>query len=179
MQMQQRQVETHTRRVRRRVCSWWSTADDGLLRTLMLALVALVVLQIASRRVLVTPIPWTAELSRFTMIWLTFWGAASCVRTNRHVSFDALRRRARRGSFLRLVLDGFVLVCTACLMAAILVLGIEWSISVAQSGQGAVTFDLPIFVVGLVIPVSALASLIYVGIEGWKTCRRKWGESDG
>ncbi len=63
-------------------------ASVGLLVTIFLA----VCLQIVYRYVLRTPLQWTDELARYSLVWLTFIAAAFVMARNRHIAVDVLTK---------------------------------------------------------------------------------------
>lgn len=61
---------------------------DGLALFLFVVLIILATLQILFRYVFMYPLPWTEELARFTLVWVTFLGAASATRRKLHLAVD-------------------------------------------------------------------------------------------
>jgi TRAP-type C4-dicarboxylate transport system permease small subunit len=49
--------------------------------------------QVIFRYVLAVPLSWTEELSRYSMIWLTFIAGAMCIRSNSHYVIDILLKK--------------------------------------------------------------------------------------
>lgn len=56
--------------------------------TLLLALLAAVLTQIVSRYVFRAPLPWTDEIARFLLVWMTFIAAAYVMAERLHVAVD-------------------------------------------------------------------------------------------
>ncbi len=82
---------------------------DGFNLILFILLIILAATQVLFRYVLQYPLPWTEELARFTLVWVTFLGAASVTRRKLHLAVDffvsKLPPRTRRAiSFLFYVL---------------------------------------------------------------------------
>lgn len=61
---------------------------DGFTIVLFVALIILASLQILFRYVLRYPLPWTEEMARFVLVWVTFLGAASACRRKLHLAVD-------------------------------------------------------------------------------------------
>lgn len=55
---------------------------------LLAALLIAVMLQVVSRYVFQSPLPWTDEVSRFLLVWLTFIAAAWVMSERMHVTVD-------------------------------------------------------------------------------------------
>jgi TRAP-type C4-dicarboxylate transport system permease small subunit len=55
---------------------------------LFVLLLLLAVTQVLFRYMLMIPLPWTEELARFTLVWVTFLGAASVTRRKLHIAVD-------------------------------------------------------------------------------------------
>lgn len=61
---------------------------DGFNLFLFIILVILAAMQVLFRYGLQYPLPWTEELARFTLVWVTFLGAASVTRRKLHLAVD-------------------------------------------------------------------------------------------
>jgi len=61
---------------------------EGVNLLLFALLLILAVTQVLFRYVLMIPLPWTEELARFTLVWVTFLGAASVTRRKLHLAVD-------------------------------------------------------------------------------------------
>lgn len=55
---------------------------------LLIAMSAIVLLQVIGRYILTNPFIWTEELTRLLMIWLTFIAAAAVTRRGMHIAVD-------------------------------------------------------------------------------------------
>jgi TRAP-type C4-dicarboxylate transport system permease small subunit len=61
---------------------------DGFNLFLFIVLIILATAQVLFRYVIQYPLPWTEELARFTLVWVTFLGAASVTRRKLHLAVD-------------------------------------------------------------------------------------------
>ena len=61
---------------------------EGFNLFLFVLLLLLAVTQVLFRYMLMIPLPWTEELARFTLVWVTFLGAASVTRRKLHIAVD-------------------------------------------------------------------------------------------
>jgi TRAP-type C4-dicarboxylate transport system permease small subunit len=132
--------------------------ESAVLVAIMIALFGLVVLQVGAR-IAGYPPPWTEEAGRYLMVWLMFFGAAVCVRYDEHVGFPLLADML--GGWMTVALRRFANFVTLLLMLLILVQGAYWMIGLAGLGQRAITFNLPIYWVGLAVPVGGLLGSVY------------------
>ncbi|MDU4961822.1 MAG: TRAP transporter small permease [Sporomusaceae bacterium] len=57
---------------------------------LILIMCVSVFAQVLFRYVFAVPLSWTEEISRYSLIWLTFIAGAMCIRTNSHYVIDVL-----------------------------------------------------------------------------------------
>lgn len=128
-------------------------AESLVLIAIMAALFALVTLQVGARLAEQPPV-WTEEVSRYLMVWLMLFGAAVCIRHDEHVGFtllaDSLGPRVGRA------LRRFAYGVTFALMLILLFVGGSWVAGLIRSGQRTITFDFPIYWVGLALPVAGL-----------------------
>ena len=67
-----------------------NTALDYSSILFFISLFVFVTLQVILRYVFSNPLSWTEELSRFSMIWLTYIGAIIAMRENKHIIIDIL-----------------------------------------------------------------------------------------
>ncbi len=70
------------------VASWFNRILDDTALVLFILVLAVASLQVISRYVLVTPLPWTEEIARFLLVWVTFLGAASITRRKLHITVE-------------------------------------------------------------------------------------------
>jgi TRAP-type C4-dicarboxylate transport system permease small subunit len=75
--------------------SFWASLGTRLIRFLdgfnlflFIVLIILAAAQVLFRYVIQYPLPWTEELARFTLVWVTFLGAASVTRRKLHLAVD-------------------------------------------------------------------------------------------
>ncbi|MBN8956942.1 MAG: TRAP transporter small permease [Rhizobiales bacterium] len=145
--------------------TWWARfdrimerAEAIVLMTIMFILFVLVTLQVLAR-LSDEPPTWTEEVSRYLMVWLTFFGAAVCIRYNEHVGFTLLAESlgGKSGDVLRRLAQ----LATFVLMIVLFIQGALWVRTVIASGQTMITFELPIYWVGLALPVAGLIGAIH------------------
>lgn len=75
---------------------------------LLVGMLGLVILQVVSRYVFDTPLTWTEELARFTLLWLAFVSAGFVMARRIHIAVDLVASRlSRRGA---VVMDTFALL---------------------------------------------------------------------
>ena len=57
--------------------------EEIFLVVLMVAAVVIVAIQIVSRKITETPVPWSEEIARYLFLWLTWVGAAFATKEHR------------------------------------------------------------------------------------------------
>lgn len=67
---------------------WIISFMEGFNLFLFVLLLILTITQVLFRYMLMIPLPWTEELARFTLVWVTFLGAASVTRRKLHIAVD-------------------------------------------------------------------------------------------
>jgi TRAP-type transport system small permease protein len=83
---------------------------------LMAALAGLTLFQIVSRYVLATPFPWTEELARYSMVWLTFVSAALVMSQGRHIAVTAIGDRFGGRVRIAMYVFAHLLVVAVCVV---------------------------------------------------------------
>lgn len=104
---------------------------------------------------------WTEELSRYSMIWMTFLGAAYAVSTRAHIGMELIVERAR--GIMKQVLIVVAALFSGIFFIMMIVKGYELSIRVME--QSSAVLQIPMGVVYLVIPISGVVlfvNLLYV-----------------
>lgn len=91
-------------------------AIDLVLAALLMAMTAVVFIQVVFRYVLDAALPWPEETARIMVVWLSFLGAYMAMRERKHIGFSVLveklppRFRAVVGVIGRLLVIGFLAV---------------------------------------------------------------------
>ncbi len=140
--------------------SWADRLLGAAVVILLSAICVTLLLQVIMRYFFGAPLPWSAELSRYLFVWLTFLGAALAYRLSAHIGVDVLAEYlSRRFSAVPAhVLNGAIRGIVMLFLIAFLVGGV----SLVQQTTGQVTPGLQISMawVYLAIPVSSLIMIL-------------------
>ena len=146
--------------------SYWNRLDrilgriEKVLLSAMLAVMIMVAfLQIVLRNFFNTGLPWGDSFVRYLVLWVGFIGAALATREGSHINIDILSRWLPGVSKTvnRLLVHLF-----SCLICAILTYASLVFIRNERLLGGTVFFDLPVWLLQLVLPVTfALMTLRY------------------
>lgn len=93
--------------------------------TLLVATLALIVLQVVSRYVFNSPFSWTEELARFALLWFTFVSAGFVMARRIHIAVDLLASKLGRTGTI--VLDTFALTAVVAAAGVMAVAGAEFA----------------------------------------------------
>jgi TRAP-type C4-dicarboxylate transport system permease small subunit len=140
---------------------------DGVLRVVIVALMLVMVgvgfLQVVGRYLVVLnwQLGWTEEVSRLTLVWTTFLGAALLQRNGTQIRLTLVSRGLGAGGrlVLRIVQD--------LVMIGFLAVLAHQSVGVVQAGLGQVTPGLqaPAAIFSASLLVSAVAMLAYTAVD--------------
>lgn len=123
----------------------------GILIALMVVLVISVFCQITFR-FFDYSIAWTEELSRYSMIWMTFLGAAYAVAARAHIGMELLVDRMEG-----LIKKVFIMLSAAvCLVFFVLMVVKGLELSMRVMNQPSAVLQIPMGIVYSVIPISGL-----------------------
>lgn len=126
---------------------------------LLIGMVVVVLLQIVYRYVLAAPLSWSEEISRYLLVWVSFFGAAVAVKHRGHFGLglsDLILPSALRvpvSLLIDLVILAFVVLVLIGQGAKFLAVG---------KGQGSPMLNMPMIYVYLAIPTSGLAMAYYL-----------------
>lgn len=138
---------------------------DGVEATMMVVSMGLVTVvitvQVALRYFFNESLSWAEELTRYTIVWMSFIGASMGVRRGGHISVDLLATMVRPA--LRRPLLAISAGLGLCFALGMLVYGSELFLQALRTGQVSSAMRMPMFVVYSVFPVSATLLLIRFG----------------
>lgn len=131
-----------------------------LLVLLMVAMVADVTWQVASRFLLRAPSSFTEELAGFLLIWIGLLGAAYALRTRAHLGIDLLTERLTGGAKRGAVIIAHTLVLLFAL--AVMVVGGLRLVQLAfQLDQISAVMGLRMGYVYLAVPLAGLLMVVF------------------
>lgn len=121
-----------------------------------LSLMGIVVfIQVVLRYIFDTGIPWAEELARYLMVWAGFLGGSLATRERRHIVVDIIPKIMREGSTPQILLIKFTYLITAGFCFFLFYIGYNFLSSQITIGRVSQSMHIPIWIVQLVIPLSA------------------------
>lgn len=70
--------------------AWLIDAERFVAGALLIAIFGMIIFQVFTRYVLNMPLPWSEEVARLMVVWLTFVGAGFVASRNAHIAVDIL-----------------------------------------------------------------------------------------
>ena len=125
--------------------------------TALSGMTILYALSILSRYVTKTSMPWTDELVRFLFIWATFLGTSIGVRRGAHLGVSVVQNllpSSGKKTFTILITLCCVFTCAVLVWNGAAMVHLQFTM-----GQRSSQLGIPIYWVGLAIPVGLLLSL--------------------
>lgn len=141
----------------------------GILCTCALIIVAFV--QVFWRYVLGNALSWPEELSLMLFLWMSYIGVSMAMKKEAHLRVDAfiMLMPKRIQHLLHLVcLGGSIAIC-----GVIARLSFDTAMKIMSRGQTAISFDLPIWVVWIGIPLCFALTTLQAGRRFWQTFRNR------
>lgn len=136
---------------------------EGYCCAVMLAAMSVVVfLQVIFRFIIKASLPWSEELSRYLLVYITYFGCAYGIKSGAHLGVEAfvliLPKKLQRFLNILVQLGGMVV----CLL--ILKFGADIVASQMQSGQLSPAMRLPMWTIYSAIPIGmAFCVIRYIG----------------
>lgn len=137
---------------------------EGYCCAVMLAVMSVVVfMQVVFRFLIKSSLPWSEELSRYLLVYITYFGCAYGIKTGAHLGVEAfvliLPKAVQR--FLNIVVQlGGLAVCLL-----IMKFGADIVRAQMQSGQLSPAMRLPMWTIYSAIPLGMAFCVIRYGIE--------------
>lgn len=119
-------------------------------------LISVSVLQIFSRYILNHSFPWTEEIGRYSFVYLTFIGAAICIRNEMNINLDLLTKRLPKsaGAILEMAVEVSIILFLFLLIY-------QGSVICQKTAkQVSAALRLPMVIFYLSIPLGAMFMLI-------------------
>jgi len=124
----------------------------------MILMSIVVFIQVVFRFIIKSSLPWSEELSRYLLVWVTFLGGAYGVRKGAHIGIEAfsllLPKKAQK------LLSIFVMILCVALCFAIFVHGISIVNTQLEKGQLSPAMRIPIGYMYAAIPVGMVVFII-------------------
>ena len=137
---------------------------EGYCCAVMLAVMSVVVfLQIIFRFVIRASLPWSEELSRYLLVYITYFGCAYGIKTGAHLGVEAfvlILPKTVQKAINVLVQIGGLVVCVL-----ILKFGADIVFSQMQSGQLSPAMRLPMWTIYSAIPIGMAFCVIRYAVE--------------
>ena len=106
-------------------------------------------------------LPWSEELARFFLIWLTFLGCSLAIKQDSHLNVDFFVNMAPQK--VKLVIGLFVKFLMIVFFGILLVYGIK--LSIAAMNTPSTSLQWPMGAIYMVLPVSGIISIYYVVMQ--------------
>ncbi len=126
----------------------------------MLGLALIVALQVVSRLLKIS-LPWTEELARFLLVWLTFLGCALAIYRKSHLSVNFLVEMMPEK--LKRACNFFTRAVMLAFFTTLLVYGVR--LSALSMGNLSTSLGWPMGAVYAVLPFSALLADYYIMLD--------------
>lgn len=122
----------------------WSFLEEAVAVGLLIAITAVVLLQVVGRYVLTNPFIWTEEVTRLLLIWLAYLAGAAVTRNGLHIAVDMFLRAlpSRR----RVVVSGLGECVTAASFAWLVWLGQELAFQLGTMPLAATRWPMAVIV---------------------------------
>lgn len=133
-------------------------ATEVIVATLLAAMAAALLLEVALRYGLGISLPWTSEFARYAMIWITFFGAALAIREREHIQVTFFIRLLPRPMWKYSLI--FINVALMAFVAAL----IRYSVTIvaAEMSMRTAALNIPFGVVVAALPLSGILMLVYL-----------------
>lgn len=127
------------------------TVEKWLFVFLMSLMTVVVTLQVIFRYVIHSSLPWSEELSRYCMVFVTYIGVSAGLRIGTHTCVDFLVIILPKKAQFWMVALGHVI--TLAIVAAFTVIGVRLSLDMMAHGQMTAGLHIPMWIPYSIIPV--------------------------
>lgn len=134
------------------------TIEKWMFVFLMSLMTIVVTLQVFFRYVIHSSLPWSEELSRYCMVFVTYIGVSAGLRVGTHTCVDFLVQILQGKKRFWLIAVGQVI--TFAMSVAFTVIGIKLTVQMMSHGQMTAGLHVPMWIPYSIIPVGFLGGCI-------------------
>jgi C4-dicarboxylate transporter DctQ subunit len=125
---------------------------------LFLAMVICIFIGVINRAVIKASIPWTEEIARYSMIWMTFLSIGMGLKKGAHIGVEILVSKlapVKRHIFNIIAISFFIIFSLVIIITSFSIIGIQINTKQASAALG-----LPMFIPYFAIPVGMFIAFI-------------------
>lgn len=126
----------------------------GFIASLLLGMSILLFLNVIGRYFFGFSLPWSEELTNYSIIWITFLGSGICVRKKIHVSVDLLFQYI--SGIPMKVIYMLILIGSLSFVLFMGITGVKLVSGVYSSGQLSTALRIPMYIPYLALPLGGL-----------------------
>jgi TRAP-type C4-dicarboxylate transport system permease small subunit len=165
-----------------RLVRWMSLAEQTLAAAFLFVILAVMGAQVFARYVIDSPIAWSEEVARLSLIWMTFMAAAFVMAQGRHITVDVLSTRLGIRAQMWMECLSHTIVASTCLL--LLIGGIRFVWYVGKVGSPSLEIPMSCWYgavsVGLLLmAIHSILNLLQVLATGRPTVREGLAEEEG
>lgn len=135
--------------------------ENGIMSFGLLAISAIVFANVIARYFFGYSFAWSEELSRYIIVWVTFFGISSCARYDGHDSVDLLPNLLK-GTAKR-IQQIMVCLLSICLSIYMTFISVQFTLTQFEGGNTSISIAIPIWVIYLSTCIGFfLMSYVYV-----------------
>ncbi|WP_298825308.1 TRAP transporter small permease [uncultured Planococcus sp.] len=131
---------------------------------LLILLSSVVFIQVVARKLMPVPIPWTEEVAKISLLWITYLGLAATFQQNYHIRIDLLDAFLNTPRKKKAV-DLFIQVLGTLFAAALVYLSFSYFQEQLEFGQRTNILRLPMWLVLLPLIVGGVLTLVHFLIK--------------
>lgn len=143
----------------------FSTQLQNIIVTgLIILLSSVVFIQVLARKLMPVPIPWTEEVAKISLLWITYLGLAATFQQNYHIRIDLLDTFLNTTRKKKIV-DIFIQVLGVLFAAALIYLSFSYFQEQLAFGQRTSILRIPMWLVLLPLVIGGVLTLVHFIIK--------------
>lgn len=151
----------------KRIDDFSTRIQDVIAASLMILLTIIVFLQVLNRMVLPFAMPWTEELSKLILFWLTYICLASTFKQDYHIRIDFIDGMIKSDIGKR-IMDLIVSIMGILFSAILLYYSYEFLLQAFSSGQKTAVLMIPMWIVIIPVFIGSILTLLNFTMQLFK-----------
>lgn len=134
--------------------------QNSIVTGLLILLSCVVFIQVLARKLMPIPLPWTEEVAKISLLWITYLGLAATFQQNYHIRIDLLDSLVKTPKRQKMM-DMFVHSLGVLFAAGLVYLAFSYFQEQLAFGQRTSILRLPMWVVILPVVIGGVLSLVH------------------
>lgn len=141
-----------------------SQVQNVIVTGLLILLSSVVFLQVLARKLMPIPLPWTEEIAKISLLWITYLGLAATFQQNYHIRIDLLDSLLKTPK-RKMIMDMIVQILGVLFAGALVYLALSYFQEQLEFGQRTSILRIPMWIVLTPLVIGGILSMVHFVVK--------------